>query len=86
MKLHRNHLEEVICPNCHHVQWEYNLTEGDKFAWLCKNCKAAVEGNQLHLLQEIASFTGKEGGNVCTGFGGRAGAIWHNIYKKVFCK
>jgi len=65
----------VTCPRCQHKQIEKRAPD-DKFAWICKNCEAAIEGDKLHLLQEDAVFTGPRG-NVCTGFGGKPGQLYH---------
>jgi ribosomal protein L37AE/L43A len=76
--MHRNTEVAVNCPVCNHNQKEINLAPNDKFAWQCDNCQAVIEGDTVHPLQESAIFclprNGK--GNICTGFGGGAGAIF----------
>jgi hypothetical protein len=75
--MHRNKSQTVTCPNCLASQTEINLSDNDKFAWRCDNCLSIIENGQIHLLQNIAGFTAPTGGNMCTGFGGRLGAINH---------
>lgn len=73
---------DVICPVCTNIQSE-TRPEGDKYAWLCKRCEAVIEGNEPHILQEKARFIARVGGNVCTGFGGMRGQIFHKVYKRI---
>ena len=78
--VNQNFTEEVRCPVCFNFQMETHAP-GDKFAYLCKNCNAVIEGvRQPHLLQRVARFIAKHGGNCCTGFGGLAGEISHKVW------
>lgn len=80
--IRRNQEQTVNCPVCDHIQIEPNLAVGDKFAWQCKQCEAIIEGDKPHPLQHIARFCFPHGGggNVCTGFGGLAGEVFHKRY------
>ncbi len=80
--MNRNQEDVVMCPQCDHMQVEINLAEGDKFAWKCMRCEAIVEDGKLHALQAQARFCWprRGGGNVCTGFGGKAGEVHHKVY------
>lgn len=68
--------KKVVCPNCHQWQWK-PVAEGDKYAFQCDRCEGVFENGKPHLLQDIARYTSKIGGNVCTGFGGLPGEISH---------
>lgn len=80
-QLRRDVTSEVCCPVCDNKQRETHLVEGDKFAWQCLHCQALIENGQLHLLQGNAKFSGRYGGNVCTGFGGIPGQIVYKTYE-----
>jgi ribosomal protein S27E len=80
MKNARKKTVEVICPNCLHTQVEHDAPS-DKFAWQCRSCLGVFEGDKPHALQKIARFIDYRRGNVCTGFGGLAGQVHHEVVR-----
>ena len=76
----KDYKQIVICPVCDNVQEEI-IMEGDKFAYICRRCSAAVEGDSTHLLQDEAEYSGPSG-NICAGFGAKLGRIFHRRWYK----
>jgi len=81
MQTIKYHNEEVFCRCCCNIQTE-RVADDDKFAWKCEKCESVWENYKPHLLQEIARYTVRHGGNVCVGFGGLAGETSHRVVRK----
>ncbi|QIG68108.1 hypothetical protein EVB55_173 [Rhizobium phage RHph_Y68] len=52
-----------ICGHCSHIQYElpHPLDKGGKYAWQCRMCGTANEGDEVHLLENMARFRSKYG-------------------------
>ncbi|AKE44860.1 hypothetical protein AU106_gp229 [Sinorhizobium phage phiM9] len=60
---HTEGCDLVVCAHCEYLQYErpHPLNKGGKYAWLCRSCGTANEGDKVHLLENTARFRPRNG-------------------------
>ena len=71
---------DLRCPHCYRIDSRRDVR--DKLAWQCDCCKRNYEINTIGEIKPLpltkshkVRLCSSEGGNCCTGFGGKAGEI-----------